>query len=158
MACICGPRRRVSYVLRQNLYHGSPLPIHPWLRPGGGWGTSHASKSTHSHCVTDSKHPLKLQKASRNGAWMLRLCNTQAKATPQAHRARRTIPTFTQLYVVRAFICSHYHCGFVPSLSTLLYKSCACACCVLLQRPSHTSVCVRSCLRECRICVYSFIR
>ena len=64
---------------------------------------------------------LVIEKASRNGAWMPRLCNTQAKATPHAYRARRTIPLFTQLYVARAHtlkwcVCTCHHYGLVPSL------------------------------------------
>lgn len=99
---------------------------------------------------------LVIEKASRNGAWMPRLCNTQAKATPHAYRARRTIPLFTQLYVARAHtlkwcVCACHHYGLVPSLRLpvlspyVSLSRCACACCVLLLlRRTHTPVCAAS--------------
>lgn len=93
---------------------------------------------------------------------MPRLCNTQAKATPHAYRARRTIPLFTQLYVARAHtlkwcVCACHHYGLVPSLRLpvlspyVSLSRCACACCVLLLlRRTHTHLCVLcAALREC---------
>lgn len=120
-------------------------------------------RPTVSHYVGMARANPPIEKASRNGAWMPRLCYTQAKATTHAYRARRTIPLFTQLYVVIHFPCVYYHYGTIPSLLLLvsLFLRCACACCVLLRRTSvrlagvsFTStytlrVCMRAWLQTC---------
>lgn len=91
------------------------------------WSNTHDNTIPHTH--TGHTPPL-IEKASRNGAWMPRLCYTQAKATPHAYRARRTIPLFTQLYAASpsiyasmrkhacVYLCVCCHYGLVPSLFT----------------------------------------
>lgn len=76
-----------------------------------------------------------------------RVCaNTQAKATPQAHRARRTIPLFTQLYVAACTQRAH-----VPPLRTSpqsFLTACTPVSCAVPARVVYFCVCR---LRACRV-------